>query len=371
MSRVIVSIVSEQTIPNYIFIRSMYKDGDSLMFITSNNDSFKKKERSIIDTLSLSSEVISIHLENIGDEENWTVMSDAIKPFLSEDIEYIVNLTGGTKYMALSVEMIFSNYNSSFYYIPFPKNIILQLNTQNIISISYKVNIKEYMSLYGLPIRTGSLIHPYEQAKDFFQIFKELTPKEHLILDKLRSYRDTKPIDILMLETKEDTEKKPRIEGLSNFLKFISYPKTTGKIDKYDIRYITGGWFEEYVYYIIQELISPNDIQIGVLIEESLSTNMNDLDVVFTLGNKLFVIECKTGVGGRSLFSQIVYKASALKETLFGLSGKSYIFSLSPEVENLKIVAKNMGVTYCDETYFNQHEKIEDLITSMKLYAKN
>ena len=135
-----------------------------------------------------------------------------------------------------------------------------------------------------------------------------------------------KPVKISFLETKEDTERKPAIKGLSKFLEFISYPiKNVDIIDKYDIRYITGGWFEEYVYYLIKDILKPTDIQIGVLIRETRETNMNDLDVVFTLGNKLFVIECKTGVGGRSLFSQIVYKASALKETLLGLSGKSYL----------------------------------------------
>ena len=160
-------------------------------------------------------------------------------------------------------------------------------------------------------------------------------------------------------------------EGSVTALEKISYPKTEGKIDKYDIRYITGGWFEEYIYHLMKDCLSPSDIKIGVLIEKSTNTNMNDLDVVFTLGNKLFVIECKTGVGGRSLFSQIVYKASALKETLFGLSGKTYIYSLSPEDKDLKTVASNMGVTYCDETYFNNEEKIQELITSIKLYAND
>jgi len=35
MSRVIVNIISEQTIPNYLFIKEIFQPGDSLLFIAS------------------------------------------------------------------------------------------------------------------------------------------------------------------------------------------------------------------------------------------------------------------------------------------------------------------------------------------------
>ena len=35
MNRIIVNIVSEQTIPNYLFIREMFQEGDRLLFISS------------------------------------------------------------------------------------------------------------------------------------------------------------------------------------------------------------------------------------------------------------------------------------------------------------------------------------------------
>ena len=35
MSKTIVSIISEQTSPNYIFIKEKYQDGDKLLFISS------------------------------------------------------------------------------------------------------------------------------------------------------------------------------------------------------------------------------------------------------------------------------------------------------------------------------------------------
>ena len=370
MSRTIVSIISEQTIPNYIFIKEMYFPGDKLIFIASQNERIISKCDNIINTLEWNINPIKIVFPKKGDEENWSSMHDVITPHLSKEEQYIVNLTGGTKYMALAIEMIFSKYKSEFYYIPFPKNTILKLRENHVETIKYRTNVSEYMNLYGLPIYSSSVTHDEKYALHFFEIFKQFSPNEISLLEKLRAYRDTKPVEILYLETKDDTEKKPTIKGLAKFLNFISYP-VDRIINKYDIRYITGGWFEEYVYYLIKRTLNPTDIQLGVLIKETKVTNMNDLDVVFTLGNKLFVVECKTGVGGRSLFSQIVYKASALKETLLGLSGKSYIFSLSSEDEKLQNVAKNMDVTYCDKTYFEHTEKFKDLIIKINAYAND
>lgn len=372
MSRTIVSIISEQTIPNYIFIKEMFREGDDLMFITSCNDTILLKAKYIEKSLNLPYAPKYISLAKPGDEENWQAMKDLIEPELSKDKEYIVNLTGGTKYMAITVEMVFANYNASFYYIPFPKNNILQLKNDSIKRIDYRIRVVEYMGLYGLPISTHQVTQSKEYAEEFFNIFNDnlFSEREYEILDKLRAYRNSKRINIETIETKLDEERRPQISGLSKFLEFINFPqKTEGVLEGSEICYITGGWFEEYVYYLIKEKLNPTDIQIGVLIKPSETTNLNDLDVVFSLGNKLFVIECKTGVGKEGLFNQIVYKASALKETLLGLSGQSYIFSLSGEVERLRVIAKNMGVVYCDRTYFFDKEKMDMLFERIRKYA--
>ncbi len=90
----------------------------------------------------------------------------------------------------------------------------------------------------------------------------------------------------------------------------------------------------------------------SVNIQREGSNSQNELDVVFTLQNRLFVIECKTGVGRLALYHQIVYKASALKEALLGMRSNAYIFSLNhdPEYHHAR-TARNMGITFCDHSY--------------------
>lgn len=374
MGRTIVNIMSEQVVPNYLFIKEKFLPGDKLMFISSKK--FEKRYERIVETLSWSNVIVkNVVLANDGDEENWSSMSEAICKDLSDKEEYIVNLTGGTKYMALAIEKLFSKYNSHFYYIPYPKNVIIGFKSNdNITSIQCRIGISEYMQLHGIKTKEKNITQSKEYTWDFYTLFISnlLREKEYIIIDKLRSYRNF-DIDILKVEQCVGTEKKPCIPGLAEFVKFINFPsQKDGFLSHHEIQYITGGWFEEHIYNIIEDGLEPNDIKIGVEIIRTENTNQNDLDVVFTKGNKLFVVECKTGIkkpnmGVESSFKEIAYKATALKEILFGLSANSYIFSLAPENEKLTEIARNMGVVYCDRGHFEDFEKTLALLNSINV----
>ena len=115
MKRVLVSILSDHLIPNYLFIKEMRGQFNELLFI---------------DTPYVEERQIAAHLEQaLGKEENSVprvvVESDCYqeglqtleKANLSQDVYYMVNLTGGTKIMSLMVFDFFRKLNSSFFYI--------------------------------------------------------------------------------------------------------------------------------------------------------------------------------------------------------------------------------------------------------------
>ena len=124
--KTIVSIISEQTIPNYLFIKEMFQPGDKLMFISSKKMS--DRIRWIKNTLQWNQcESIDVVLQKNGDEEDWAAMTAQIKNALRDEQEYCVNLTGGTKFMALAVQSVFEKYDAKYYYIPYPQNTILSM----------------------------------------------------------------------------------------------------------------------------------------------------------------------------------------------------------------------------------------------------
>ncbi len=357
MNKTIVSIVSEQPIPNYLLIKEIFNPGDNLLFIASTKT--ESIIQHIIDTLHISAPITNIVLD-AGDEERWTTMCQRIENELSHSNQYAVNLTGGTKYMALAVQSIFAKYDSTFYYIPHPKNVML--SSEKVIPISTRVNVSEFMELHGHKIKWGKIIRPFEDSQQFLYHYTHtLNKTDFEIINKLREYRD-KNISIPDIENKDDDKKKPAIPGLSNFLYKINFVgEQKDNLTKYEVQYLTGGWFEEYVYHLIQTEIKPTDIKFGI----KLNSTQNDLDVVFTKGNKLFVIECKTGVEKGSMLNQIVYKSSAIKEYLRGISAQSYIFALAKEDPEWTKIANHMGIPYYGKDHFLNADKQQELLNSI------
>lgn len=63
-------------------------------------------------------------------------------------------------------------------------------------------------------------------------------------------------------------------------------------------KYITGGWFEEYVYWQLKPLLDSKifDMRIGLEISSKDNSNtLQEFDVIFTDHKRLYIIECKAG----------------------------------------------------------------------------
>ena len=383
MARTLVNIISAQTIPNYIFIKDFYVEGDSLLFFTSST--MIKPLKYILDTLGLSDKDVEIHQLT---EENWRVMCQEIASVIKPDVNYLVNTTGGTKYMSMAVSEEFHKHpNADFFYIPYPKNVYLK-TSEKAIPIKHRVSIKEYMGITkGVEYSVKQCVEKRDYVYAFFERYINMSQDELLILDKIRTNFRNQKFEIEDIDTvcKEptfivknpDTKKEKRyvfeqVNGLNVLLDKIQFPFTEdNKLNSKEIEFLTGGWYEEYMYYLIEDKIQPDDIALGVFIKQSENTNTNDLDVVFTKGNKLFVIECKTAItktqfkGVEAMFKEISYKSATLKATLLGLPSNSYICSLNESDESFKKIAQKMGIIYYDRSYFTDPTKQKSFISDI------
>lgn len=108
-------------------------------------------------------------------------------------------------------------------------------------------------------------------------------------------------------------------------------------------KYILGEWFEEYIYnnlYPLYEKGKILDIRHGIKVDFSLETlNQNpnhkiyqEMDVVFTNGKKLFIVECKTGPAELPH----VERLSTIKRYYGGIEGVGILaYTRKPESEIL------------------------------------
>ncbi len=383
MPKTIVNIIDKSDpLPAYLFTKEYYAEGDELLFISTEEEAkciqllAKQLE---VDEMFVKSIIVKRYQDNLLYER----ICRTIKIELNPDTQYYLNLAGGNRYMTLSVQHVFEEFNTLFFYTQTRENQIVKTifdhsifdDDDEVFPIKHRMNLKEYFGLYGLH---SDVDEPRQMVKEtafsqhLFTIFSQgkFGQDDYKVMEILREkYRNWKYLIISEVERPTKDYMTP-IPNLSKFLNFIGFvPERKGALQNYEIEYLTGGWFEEYVYALIKDVLQPDDIAMGVHISNGFIKHNNELDVCFIKSNKLFVIECKTGVTSESLFNEIVYKVCALKEVLLGTSN-SYIFSLKKDHKgSWKKTAKYMGITFCDWLNLTKPENLKHILNKMNQIA--
>jgi hypothetical protein len=247
----------------------------------------------------------------------------------------IVNVTGGTKIMSHTTTEFFKDRASEIFYLT-GGNTILQVHpkikqpTQN---INKQITLDEYIFSHGFEIQEGKLsgIAP-EFTKQFFTSFVSEEKKYLSTFRELRRLRNEKK--------KKEKYEISAIAELDTFLHTIYFPLTDclrKEITRQEIKYLTGGWFEEYIYYRLKHDsdISENNIKTDITLEKD--NTSNEFDVIFLYKGILYTIECKTSIinNNKDLMTDTIYKVTALQKNL-GLYSRSSIFTLSSK-ENKEV----------------------------------
>ncbi|MCQ2209939.1 MAG: DUF1887 family CARF protein [Paludibacteraceae bacterium] len=386
MAKTIVNIVTEDDpISAYLFIKEMFQEGDRLMYISAKDTESDMVYLDEID--GVPTESIVVLLKEDTDAFCYEKICRTVKAYLQEGVHYCVNLAGGTRYMALAVQQVFERFDSEFFYVHVKDNVIIKSiyddsiydDDDSYFPISYRMTIQEYLTAHGmhsdLKRKGHTPIRSEEDAKYLFYLFSEdlLGPCGLEILDILRKfYRCKNKVAIQDIISPQLEEDEP-IPDIVNFLAYLHFtPQNPELLTKEELEYLTGGWFEEYVYYMMKRELNPDDIAIGVKIYTKGVKRQNELDVVFTKGNKFYVVECKTGVQTESIFNEIVYKACALKEALLGVSCLFHICTLRKDNNGeWGRIAKNMDIEYMDFECMTTESLLKEKLSSMKVKSKD
>lgn len=298
MSRVLVSILSKQTIPNYLFIKEMEGQYDQLLFISTVQANKERIGEAIEKALGQGEWTAPPIPRIVVDANNYCEALHQLKEQgLSEEDHYLVNITGGTKAMSLAVVDYFSLLpHNTIYYLPI-NNRYHNITDDRISDISYSLSLKEYFWLYGIDIKVSNAGH--RQPEVARQIY----------------------IDLKQISFSKRTERlhKPHQR--------YSQPE--------DRHYYNGTWLEEYVYYYCKKLLGLREDQVAsgvALYRDDEVSNDNEVDVAFVYQNRLYIIECKVWLSlslDKEEVDDTLYKLAAITKD-FGLVVHSYLFAIYP-----------------------------------------
>jgi len=332
MRKVLVSLMSKQTYPNLLLIKeNRFKDVDNYIFINTDFTIENKYFDNILNALNFTeNDILNIKFEQ--EDSIVEMYKELNKENLDPNAKYLLNITGGTKLMALGVLNYFTGRMKEVeaFYLAFDSPSFQQIfpfGQENTFQLTYDVSLEEYLKCYGV---------------------KELK------LHRNFTIAPDKPEDLLPLD-KEGVARKWR---------------QTNDKDRLEKYYIENQWFEEYSFQKIKEAhnIPDHQIAFNVKFNHSSSNVENQFDVMFIHDLKLHVVECKIGgLWKNDMFKSAAYKLSAITEDL-GLSIQGYLFSKNDNFHSrgqikdmYKKRADSMNIKLLDENHIAPNKIIDHL----------
>ncbi|MEA3466429.1 MAG: DUF1887 family CARF protein, partial [Thermodesulfobacteriota bacterium] len=254
------------------------------------------------------------------------------------DMSVAVNVTGGNKLMALAVFMQAWSSNVPAFYIDTDSDTLWQLDERSQqFPLPNIFKVKLYLQAYGYRVLaaggksvlpglaqlTAELADDFQQWDGAIKSLNYYANKAEGSLNARLSPSDLRKPQLLLLVDKMNKNKllcrdDSRLIFADEEARFFA----------------NGGWLEQHVFGIVQQLHRDGrirDVMLNGVIEDSGGTK-NEIDILFTARNRLFIIECKTKnmQVDTARVDNMIYKLESLKGLVGGLYGKAMLLSYSP-----------------------------------------
>ena len=314
----IISLVSDQPMPNILFIRQM-PVADRYVFLTTERMEQEGKADNLVKVCGIPEEKVDYiycHHEDISSIlEEWQELED--RP----GEQYHINLTGGTKMMALGTFSFFSSKypaeRVSIYYVPLSGGHIRQMYPQDQrIALVGEISVRDYLWAHGVQLLEERDWQAWasEAQKVFRHVSKE--QPDYRVQHKLLEAR-TNPAEMEI--TRLSAEERD---------------------------FYSGKWLEVWLASQVQDLlgVDPSQILWDVKLNRSGAeiNQANEYDVIFVRDNRLYLAECKyfTGKSERKInrISKELFKMGGANN-LMGLNAKPFfaiVGNLDTKPEDLK-----------------------------------
>jgi hypothetical protein len=264
---------------------------------------------------------------------------------LAWDARIGFNLTGGTKLMYAGAMNACRKLGGVPFYVGGKELKITYLNDFMTEDLKPIKKVESFILLNSNGLRIGDYGRSGADDEDSIAMTDEMWKARNKINYLYKDIQEIKKRDCyysLSLENPTEPEIIPLAQGpYCVSTKYIDY---AFEDETQFSTYIKGGWFEEYVYnhlYPLYEKGKLLDIRHGIKVDYNKATSEFDsdhyiyqeMDVVFTNGKRLFIVECKSG---RPEIEHIE-KLSTIVRYYGGIEGKGILaYSRTPDSDILE-----------------------------------
>lgn len=275
------------------------------------------------------------------------------------DAEILVNLTGGTKLMALAAYQVFSGYGYRCFYQDIDSGEIVWLDDEHRTSDHIaKIGLERYLKGYQFEVikkqKLAAIPQPFKLYATLLntQLAKQFD-KTCKLISKLNAHAAKPPLAPAELsKIVFEQEDEAFLEHLSRETEVFTLSGKSIKWHDEQARVlIAGGWLEV----LCADLLRSDNIrdiytsvEIAKSTQRSNAKTYQEIDVMAMQFQKLLVVECKT-VNWKSATdaSQAIYKLSALSD-IGGLNTSAVFVSLYTLPQAAKTRAAEHGIRVID-----------------------
>ena len=218
-------------------------------------------------------------------------------------------LNCGTKFTAINLYKL-SGGKNTYYYLP--SGYVVDFNGRKLLKVPDNlIDVEFHARMYGFEIVEERLDYEKIELRQELTQYIATRPSLTSVLVRLFQKGHVKNVSL------QDRE----FLTLAQKYGVVSY--RGGKFFAEDREYIGGKWLEEFVFL---KLLSSGffDVRIGVKVKWYGEDVTNEIDVMATRKNRLYLFSCKTGKNTREILKHL-YELEELTERIGGDFGKSYL----------------------------------------------
>lgn len=307
----------------------------------------------------------------------WEVFSEWL---VSQKVDVALNVTGGTKVMAMAAQDVFREMKKTVFYINVENDSVVSLDNRNIepFYISTKIKLKEYLESNGYSTN-GDIRKPSINAdqRNFVDRLAYESERFGVGFGQLNFLAQQA---VGPLVSPELDEKQRDSRALNDLIDLFSAEGwLTLKNNKLEFaneaarQFVNGGWLEFLVYQSLANLSSElgfADYAIGLEVHAPDGKTKNEIDVAVLYKNTLHMIECKSanlGNNGKleeSSAVEALYKLDSLRE-IGGLRTRCLLVDFRGGLRDVdKRRAAQMKITLISGT------QLRDLKGALKAWLK-
>lgn len=365
-----VSLVGGQILPLYLGI--IESDADFIHFVYSK-DSVESIH--VLKDIFKNRKMKSYECNAFNHQEILSLFNTIVSAYPQED-EFVFNITGGTKLMALAANDILNQGNLKAYY--FNQDLsYYELPSYQLKNISKNLEIDDYITLSGNKISSYTDISKYKlddfqsarkisnfsisNYKEYSSILKFINQKfknsdaipvrgDYDITDNLFVIWDESGLEI-------NSSANPLLELSSNNVKSL---------------FFNAGWWELIVAEAVNKWKGKVDLYTNVILpyKNESSQSKNEVDILLNTGKRLVFIECKSG----NINASDINKIKAVREIYGGRIARSLLASKFKPTDRIieKCQELDIDIFYCYENHRTKINDINNIIAKLdKLVLKS